>query len=140
MNNCNAHWIDLDGVVIPVPVTHINAIIKDPARFGLTIEHVQNTFEEHNEPMGLEGDAREHIMGDLISSGWIRVRYYNRDDRHMFQVKELNESTKDRIVKFLSSDIVKNFSTVEIKDLSGFAVKNFDGKNKAIEGLKNGKK
>ncbi len=73
-----AYWISPRGRIIPVTgqvATHIRAVIKNPAQFGLSRETVQKAYRRHQEPLGLEGKARQEIMAGLLRKGWVRLRF-----------------------------------------------------------------
>lgn len=69
-----AFWISPRGEVIFTPLSHIDQVLKTPAKFGLTKADIESVFQHFNEPLGLEGKAREQIMIDLLERGWIRLR------------------------------------------------------------------
>jgi hypothetical protein len=66
------------GDILPVPQNHIGVIIGDPSRFGLTIEEIRSLYEDYDEPLGVEGEARRQILLRVIADGWIRLRRYVR--------------------------------------------------------------
>lgn len=72
----SAYWISPKGEIIEVKHTHINTVIANPETFGLTREQIESKYKAFGETMGVEGEAREEIMKDLITSGWIRIRRY----------------------------------------------------------------
>lgn len=55
---------------------HIDMIIKNPRKFGLTKEYIESIYDKYNERIGTEGRAREEIIKHLVNSGWIRIRRY----------------------------------------------------------------
>ena len=76
-----AYWISPRGRILPVTgqvVTHIRAVIKTPSQFGLSREAILKAYRNHQEPLGLEGKARQEIMAGLLKKGWIRIRYVPR--------------------------------------------------------------
>jgi len=71
--------ISPNGEIVSVGDTHIDAIIKNPSKFGLSASEIEKTYEKYNEPMGIEGKAREEIIINVVKRGWIRVRRYRND-------------------------------------------------------------
>lgn len=100
----NAYWISCDKEepwLIGVDNRHINKICEHPEWFGLTDDYVKEVFKKYNEPLGHEGKARDEIMADLISKGWIRIRYNPKQYSWTFQVKDVEEPIKNNILQFL---------------------------------------
>lgn len=98
-------WIAPSGDIIPVPKLHINMVLEHPEKFRLTKKQIQEVYEKHKEPVGLEGKARAEIMSDLIKEGWIRVRYFPRNDSFTVQLNKLNERNKNHLYAFASEAI-----------------------------------
>lgn len=61
-----AFWLNPNGVIIPVSLTHIQTIIDNPVTFGPKREIIEKSFQKYNEPLGLEGKARQEIMLELL--------------------------------------------------------------------------
>lgn len=78
MPKYEAYWTSPDGKVYGFSGTHIQDVIKNPKRFGLTIDQIQKIYTKHKEKMGLEGKAREEIMKSLMDKGWVRIRSHRR--------------------------------------------------------------
>lgn len=76
MMDTRAFWISPEGYVMPVELSHISMVIRDPEKFGLTTQDIKAAYRKHNEPVGLEGKAREELIVALLGRGWIRVREY----------------------------------------------------------------
>jgi hypothetical protein len=95
-----AYWISPDGKILPVPDHHIDMIIREPAAFGLTLRKIKAVYNKHDEPMHVEGFAREKIMAGLIKKGWIRVRYVSRGDSFTVQVFKLDRETREHVGKW----------------------------------------
>lgn len=73
----SAYWINPNGQILDIDVdTHISQIIKEPEKFGMTKEKINNIYKKHNEPIGLEGQAREELIMDVLKLGFIRIRLY----------------------------------------------------------------
>lgn len=69
-----AFFISPDGHIVDVPRTHIARIIDDPQLFGLTREEIEQVFQQFDEPLYTEANARQEIMRQVLGRGWIRVR------------------------------------------------------------------
>lgn len=71
----NAYWINPRGKILDIGMgTHIDQVVASPKSFGLTDQYIKSVYEKFDEPVGLEGKAREQIMLGLIKDGFIRVR------------------------------------------------------------------
>jgi len=69
-------FISPEGELVEVRQSHINTVILHPARFGKTTQEIQSIYAQHKERVGIEGVAREEILREIISRGWIRLRRY----------------------------------------------------------------
>jgi len=69
-------WISPDGQIYRVETSHIAYVIKHPEKFELSKTAILDTYSKHDEPLGLEGNARTEIIKSLVNSGWIRIRLY----------------------------------------------------------------
>jgi len=71
----NAYWLNPRGKILDIGLgTHIDQVILSPKSFGLTDRYIRNIYDKFNEPMNLEGKAREQIMLELINDGYVRIR------------------------------------------------------------------
>ena len=69
------YWIDPDGEVKRLPGgRHIDQMIANPERFGLTREEIIERYREEGEPVGLEGRARERLIVEAVERGFIHIR------------------------------------------------------------------
>jgi len=114
MNNY-AYWILPKRVngksFISVPTRHINDIIKHPKKFGETKKSVENEYKRHNEPVGLEGKAREKIIQRVLKRGFGRVRFDVREQKWSIQIWRLSPKYNDRIFEFaMDASKLKNVS------------------------------
>lgn len=89
-----AFFISPTGELINVEVSHIATIIKDPTRFGMTLETIKKTYERFGEKLMVEGSARREILIQMVQEGWTRIRRY---PNHFWsiQVNDLNQVRKD---------------------------------------------
>ena len=76
--------------------THIDMIINNPEKFGLTKQFIEDTYKEFGEKLGQEGTARSQIIIQLIKQGWIRIRRY-ANKMWTIDVNKLDKKVKDRI-------------------------------------------
>jgi len=79
MAQYDAYWIEPSGKIVQIGVTdHITAVVKSPAKFGLTKESIAKVYEKYGEQVGRDGEAREELIRNLVGKGWIRIRFYGR--------------------------------------------------------------
>jgi len=89
-----AMWITPSGKIMVFDNdTHIGAIIKDPVMFGYTKDKIEQIYKKYNEPVNLEGKAREEIILDVLKKGFIRVRRYR--DYWSVNTNNITKKTKD---------------------------------------------
>jgi hypothetical protein len=72
-----AFFISPKDEIIYCGESHISMIIKNPKKFGVSIEIIEYIYDTYNEKIGIEGKAREKILISLLNQGWIRIRKYN---------------------------------------------------------------
>lgn len=76
----SAYWINPYGKILSNGSdTHIQIIINNPEKFGLTKDKIQQIYNKYNEPMGKEGFAREEIIKNVAQKGFIRIRLYKNN-------------------------------------------------------------
>ena len=71
-----AYWIHPDGLFMPVHTKHILKVIQSPEDFGLTLKEIQKIYNDKDEEIGIEAEARKEIIISLIQKGFIRIRNY----------------------------------------------------------------
>ena len=71
-----AFWVYKNRIIELDVETHIQYIIKNPEMFNTTKKEIDNIYKGYNEPVNLEGKAREEIIKDIAKKGWVRIRYY----------------------------------------------------------------
>ena len=103
-----AYWISPGGKVLPVGRNHIDEVVASPVSFGLTDEQVAGTFKKYREPLSFEGKARNEIMEGLIRKGWIRIRYYSRNDSYSVELNKLSKKVKDYLWAWTSGLLGEN--------------------------------
>lgn len=91
-----AYWISPYGKIIGVDYKHIDYISRNPEIFKLSKISIEKAYEAEDEPLGLEGRAREKIMTHVLKGGWIRVRYTDKNG-WVFQPYKLTKKVKDNI-------------------------------------------
>lgn len=74
-----AFWISPRREVFEPRGAHITDVIAHSAKFGTTRARVEAVYRRHNEPLGLEGLAREEIIVELVHNGWVRLRKYRQE-------------------------------------------------------------
>ena len=88
-----AYWINRDAQMLEIPaIKHITAVVEQPEKFGLTKGYIEKKYAEYNEPVGLEGRARDDIIRIIVGMGFIRVRLYRT--HWSVTVHELNARTE----------------------------------------------
>lgn len=99
--NYHAYWLSPQGDILPVPIIHIQVVIDQPERFGLTLATLKRCYASHREPLGHEGLARLEIMAGLIAGqGWVRVRYTPRQDRWTVELARLDDPARHMLRDF----------------------------------------
>jgi hypothetical protein len=83
---------------------HIQFIVKNPEKFGISKDRINDIYNKYNEPIGFEGKAREELIKEVASNGWIRIRHYSRPDYWSIQFDKW--SIRKRDVKSLVEDLV----------------------------------
>ena len=99
----NAYWISPKAEIFCVSITHIKYIMDNPKSFLFSYDKIVKVFEEYNESIGFEGKARDTIMKELITNGWIRIRK-NRN-YWTVQMNQWNEGNQSIIKQFTSAMI-----------------------------------
>ena len=80
---------------------HIDLIIEDPERFGLTDEIIHQTYQKYHEKIHFEGKAREELIIKALKPGWIRIRHYMRKrDYWSIQFYDYNRCKGQLVVIF----------------------------------------
>lgn len=92
---------------------HIDLITQNPKKFGFSEQQIDDIYEKHNEPRGIEGKAREEIIKAVIQKGFIRLRRY----RNKFW--SINVYDWDRSKKHIISwavDMITGVGTIKEDD------------------------
>jgi hypothetical protein len=95
--NAPAWWISPQGKILPLKHgdTHIRMVIENPGAFGYTTKRIEDRYHFYGEAVGTEKKAREEIIKEILSKGWIRIRknkYF-----YTIQLAALSERAKDYI-------------------------------------------
>jgi len=97
-----SYFINPQGKIISCGASsHISMIISYPEKFGLNKEYIDKIYNKYNEPIGIEGKAREEILMDLFKKGWIRIRRYVNNFWSINVIK-LTKKNKDYIQEWAS--------------------------------------
>lgn len=91
-------FISPDGMLLSVEMTHIKAVINYPVKFGMTRAKIEDIYRKYDEPLGLEGNAREEILSTLIRRRWIRIRQYR--EYWSVQADKMTKQTLGRLIAF----------------------------------------
>lgn len=89
-----AYWLSPKGEVVDVGGTHIDVIINNPEKFGLTSKYIKDLHDKYGEKLSQEGKAREEIIIRVVKDGWIRVRRY-RNQGYSINVSRITKKVKD---------------------------------------------
>ena len=118
MKQSEAYWISPENIIFEVNKKHIDLIINNPSDFGVTRNYIETKYKDYNEKLGFEGKARSDIMLELMKRGWIRVRYYGKNDIWKFQVYQFDLNEKKLITHFIidgiNCKIIKKYSDINI--------------------------
>ena len=118
MKQSEAYWISPENIIFEVNKKHIDLIINHPSDFGVTRNYIETKYKDYNEKLGFEGKARSDIMLELMKRGWIRVRYYGKNDIWKFQVYQFDLNEKKLITHFIfdgiNCKIIKKYSDINI--------------------------
>lgn len=110
-----SYFINPQGKIISCGVSsHISMIISHPEKFGYNKEFIDKTYSKYNEPIGIEGKAREEILMDLFRKGWMRIRRYVNKFWSINVIK-LSKKNKDYIQEW-ASKILSGFMGYVEKD------------------------
>ncbi|GHV35593.1 hypothetical protein AGMMS4952_27820 [Spirochaetia bacterium] len=96
--NAPAWWISPQGKILPIEQgnTHIQKVIDNPNAFGYTTEQIEDIYHSYGEAVGTEKKAREEIIRDILSKGWIRIRSHK--DYYTIQLTNLSVTAQDFII------------------------------------------
>ncbi len=108
------YWIDRNGIIVDVSMSkHIAFIISNPELFGYSKKDLYEIYQKHAERMGLEGRQREEIILSVYKLGWIRIRYYDRNDLWSIQCDNYKVRKKiiDRFIEIgvYGESIIKGY-------------------------------
>ena len=110
-----AYWISPKEDMIEVEISHIQIIINHPSKFGLTKKLIERVYRRHKEPLGLEGNAREEIICDLVKKDWIRTRIYT-NKYWSITVKKLDRRNKTFLCQWASKILKTGIEGAKEKD------------------------
>lgn len=108
--NSNAYWLSPKGKSTEVSITHIDSIIKNPKYFGLTKDAIKKVYDEYNEKIGVEGEARSKVMTSLMRKGWIRIRHLPRQDMWTMQTYFFGNREKNNTWDWIRYSVEKKIA------------------------------
>ena len=91
-----AHWISPDGYKTQIYISHIRYIKKNPTKFGLTPEEIEEIYDGHTGATA-DGVVEDQIMKSVIKKGWIRTRKVGALMEWVVHVDKLTPRTKNNI-------------------------------------------
>ena len=72
-------WLsENEELEISLASSHVRKVFESPERFGFTAERLEAWYRETAEVPGREGYARDRIVIEATTRGWVRVRHYPR--------------------------------------------------------------
>ncbi len=97
-----AFFISPAGDLVPVPTSHIAAVIADPSHFGVTRAFIEARHQHYNEPLGSEGHARDEVLLQMLDASWIRIREQPPKEpvRWHVQLAALTDGHRARLQQF----------------------------------------
>lgn len=112
-------WISPDGKILKVDVNHVTDLINNAQTFGFTREYIESVYKKHNEPLYSEGDAREVLINEALTRGWIRVRNYK--NYWSVTVHKLTDRLKkilrDWVNTFVKSKLMSKYDEIRILEV-----------------------
>ena len=127
----DGYWLSPENDIFPV-VRHIDFILENLEKFGLTRQEYISVFQKYHEKLGFEGNARKELMENAMKRGWIRLR--NRTNLgFVCELWEYNESAKanvsnwvQKVVKVCCTLISNSMFELEIHKVSKFILQGSD--------------
>lgn len=93
--------VDPSGEIVPLyGGGHIQTVLAKPELFGLTLADIQAVYDKYGEHLGIEGKARDEILVDTFKQGWMRVNYYDRNDKFIINAWTYDDATIWRLKQF----------------------------------------
>ncbi|MFC1739320.1 hypothetical protein ACFL1G_09770 [Planctomycetota bacterium] len=113
-----AYWISPKGHLVPLQQNHIQSVVSYPTKFGYTKLRVARIYKKYDEKIAIEGSAREEIIRDLVSKGWIRVRRYSSKaaQRWSITANRLDNRTKVILHRWASKILKAGVDDFKEKD------------------------
>lgn len=109
-----AFFISPTGKIIYAGARHIDMVLKQPKKFGVSKEYIQKIYEKHGEKLGIEGNAREEIMIKIVNKGWIRIRRYP-NVTWSINISRMNKRVKDFLYQW-ANKILKGIQGFRERD------------------------
>ena len=74
----NGYWIHGDEIYDLTTSIHQDFILDNPEKFGYTTQELKDLYDKYGENFHQEGKAREELIKNVSSLGWVRVRHYSK--------------------------------------------------------------
>lgn len=113
-------WLSPTGSWERVGANHVNDIILNPDKFEITKSVVSGLYQKHNEPVGVEGRAREDLIALVLRKGWVRIRKY----RDHWSITVFEPSTnvvnniRDWLELFMNQGWIGPYEKVNVLDMN----------------------
>lgn len=125
MSHDDGYWIDLTGEIKRIRESHVQELIAQPEKFGLTRTEIQDAYTKYYERLGWEGKGREELLRTVIARGFVRIRKRGNQG-YSITVHRLTEEAMALIrkwtVKVLNGEIGEEedrFASVTVVPLVG---------------------
>ena len=120
------YFIAPSGDIIPIMDTHIRTVLDNPKKFRTTKKELHEIYDNHKEPYGLEGKARDEILANLVKEGWVRLRYQPRNDYFTAQIYSLTKRIKNWLYGF-AQEAMKGIKGDKYTPHTEIAIMNLQG-------------
>lgn len=95
-------WISPNSEILTDNGSHIEYVISNPGKFGLSRVYIEQIYAKYGEPLKVEGKARKDLIIELVNRGWIRLRRYP-NQYWSINVHQLNDEVRARLNKWAIS-------------------------------------
>ena len=113
-----AYWLFPDGKILPVEITHIQAVINCPEKYGETLGSIKNLYDVSKERMPHEGNARVEIMKRILQRGYIRIRAKrNYWVIELLQFSHKEEKLISQWVNYVWDDLSDKYADIKMNTL-----------------------
>ena len=138
MDSSFCYWVN-EETALRVESSHVQALIDEPSRFGLSESHIEETYARHGEQVGSEGLARDELLREAAANGWIRVRKHVTPVNYIsVQTDEIDErimTIKSFLESLLTSGVIASDETVVVSGYNKLETVSYDWSDGGVSGL-----